>query len=213
MGMFRRWWWIFLLMAGIGPVLGSLGAAVVTYVMPKKYESVAVVQVTTETGPSHSMSPHFMATEMEVITARKTLEMVEDRLDLTIRWGIDRGPAVEMVKELVHVENPRGTDLLQIRVRHTNAEDARDIAMEMANAYCNRRAELEQKRASQEESIQARLPRRPVVIHEEPTIARAPVSPKVSLNLALGLVGGVPLGLVLALPLVLLIDRIAGRKG
>ena len=43
--MFKRWWCVLLVMAGIGPVLGLLTAAVVTYVTPRQYECRAVIEV------------------------------------------------------------------------------------------------------------------------------------------------------------------------
>ena len=43
--MLKRWWWVFLVMVPVGPVLGLLTAAVVTYVTPRKYESRAVIEV------------------------------------------------------------------------------------------------------------------------------------------------------------------------
>lgn len=298
-GMLRRWWWILLVMAVVGPILGFLGAALVTYVMPKKYESVAVLQAVPEPvrvapdGGAAPMGPtpsRFLATEMEVIRAEKTLARAVDALDLSTRWGVERGQAIRMVRETVHVGTIRGTDLIEIRVRHTNAEDARDLALEVAQAYRARRAEFGRKRAEDElaelrkilqeqkdrveerrkaleevldsmgiagdaapdggdgeasddpvarqrylvaredfaavtsqfeemalqvqaKRIELELPRSPVVIHEEPVVPRAPVSPNVKINLLLGLVAGVPAGLLLALPIMMLADRIAGRKG
>ena len=214
--MVRRWWWLLLVMGLIGPVLGLLAAAAVTYVMPKKYESVAMVQVMSGSGqmaadgtaePMHSMPGRFMATECEVIKAKKTLELAADRLDLTMRWGVDRELAVELLREMIDTEILGGTDLITIRVRHTDAGDARDIAMEVTNAYLERRLAFEEQRASQADSGEGRSPRSPVVIREQPVPARAPVSPNVGLNLVLGLVVGLPLGLLLAFPLMLLLDR------
>ena len=75
------------------------------------------------------------------------------------------------------------------------------------------RAQFEKLRLEyQGERIQLGLPRNPVVIHEEPTVPRVPVSPNVSINLLLGLVAGIPLGLLLALPLIWLVDAMVGRK-
>jgi capsular polysaccharide biosynthesis protein len=216
--MMRRWWWVLLVMMVIGPFLGFLVAAVITYIMPKKYESVAVVQVMPGAGqmapdgsaePVHSMPGRYMATELEVIVAQKTLGPAVDRLDLATRWGVDRELAIGMLREAVGTHNRRGTDLIEIRVRHTHPEDARDCAMAVTKAYRDRKAEFEAKRAAGK----GRPPRNPVVIHEEPALARAPVSPNGTMNLVLGVVAGLPLGLVLALPLMWLLDRVFGRKG
>jgi uncharacterized protein involved in exopolysaccharide biosynthesis len=62
---------------------------------------------------------------------------VVDSLDLTNRWEIDRESALGILQKMVRKENIRGTDLHVITVRHTNREDARDIAAEVAKAYVN----------------------------------------------------------------------------
>ncbi len=43
--MFKRYWWILLVMLPVGLFCGFLLAAAVTYVMPKKYESFATIEV------------------------------------------------------------------------------------------------------------------------------------------------------------------------
>ena len=141
-------------------LLVFMTAAVITYVMPKKYESISVVQVNPKTpdmtifGSSMAessgagrMTHQFFGTEFEVIKAQKTLSMAADALDLTTRWGLDQETSLDLLRRIVDTQNIRGTDLIRIEVRHTNAEDARDVAMEVANAYRARRAELEEERA------------------------------------------------------------------
>jgi len=141
-------------------LLVFMTAAVITYVMPKKYESTATVQVNPRAaemvvfGRSNDpiggmMTPQFFGTEFEVIKSQKVLERVVETLDLTKRWGMDPDEALKMLKNIVDTQNIRGTELITIRVRHTNPEDARDVAMEVAKAYRERRAELENERAKQ----------------------------------------------------------------
>ncbi len=140
-------------------LLVFMTAAVITYVMPKRYTSTAVVQVNPRTpdmtifpGFSDStgaalMTQSFFGTEFEVIRSQQTLLRVIDTCDLTSRWGVDREGALRILKGIVDTQNIRGTDLITIMVRHTNAEDARDVALEVAKAYRERRGELEQERA------------------------------------------------------------------
>jgi succinoglycan biosynthesis transport protein ExoP len=143
-------------------LLVFMTAAVITYVMPKKYESVAVVQVNPRTPDMHVfggmysesagaalMTHQFFGTEFEVIKAQKTLMMASEALDLTTRWGVDRETSLSMLRGIVDTQNIRGTDLIRINVRHTNAEDARDVAIEVAKAYRDRRADLEDERAQE----------------------------------------------------------------
>ncbi len=142
-------------------LLVFMTAAVITYVMPKKYQSTAVVQVNSRaaeltifgqgynTSGGRMMTPQFFGTQFEVIKSQKVLRRVVETLDLTKRWGVDAEDALGTLKNIVDTQNIRGTELITIRVRHTNAEDARDVAMEVAKAYRDRRTELENERAQQ----------------------------------------------------------------
>ena len=127
---------------------GFMVAAVVTYVMPKKYESYATIEIRPWAQGGNGavqaggMTGMFFSTEFEKIKSRNSLSKVIDSLDLVNKWGTDRETALRILKGIVRTENIRGTDLIQIRVRHTNKEDARNIAAEVAGAYKEYRREL-----------------------------------------------------------------------
>ncbi len=136
-------------------------AAVITYVMPKKYESEATIQVKP---PGQGLSPlgsnfnevagkvtpQFFATEFEIIKSRNALEKVVANLQLANRWNIDKEEALKILEDIVSTQNIRGTDLISIRVRHTKATDARDIAEEVADAYKQYRTEIESREADRQ---------------------------------------------------------------
>ena len=152
--MFKRYWWMLLVMAPVGMMAGFMVAAVVTYVMPKMYESHATIEIKPrmreglgDAIPARSggMSATIFATEFEKIRSRNSLSKVVESLDLTSRWGLDQESALQVLKRIVQTQNIRGTDLIEIRVRHTNKEDARDIAAGVAKAYSDYRKELESK--------------------------------------------------------------------
>ena len=84
-----------------------------------------------------------------MITSRATLERVVERLDLAARWNLPPDHVVDLLTGLVTGERIPDTDLLTIRVRHTNAQDARDLAEAVAEAYAARRTERETDRAEQ----------------------------------------------------------------
>ena len=116
-------------------------AAAVTYMMPKIYESSAVIEVKplARMGVENeggSVSSNFHITEFERIKSRNSLMRVVDSLDLPNRWGMDRESIVGELESIVTVES-----LINIRVRHTNREDARDIAAEVVLAYKDYRVE------------------------------------------------------------------------
>jgi succinoglycan biosynthesis transport protein ExoP len=139
-------------------LLVFMTAAVITYVMPRKFESESTIEVmprsagTLPLGPGlggeayspSKMTPNFFQTEYEKIKSSNCLLKVVDKLDLVNRWRLDsRESAVKTLKGIVVTQNKRGTDLIDIRVRHVDKDDARDIALEVANAYKAYRAEIE----------------------------------------------------------------------
>jgi polysaccharide biosynthesis transport protein len=136
-------------------LLVFMTAAVITYVMPKKFESSAIIEVkprekTVEpvsglSAVNTTMTSQFFGTEFEKIKSRNSLSKVVENLDLMTKWNTDKESCIGALKGIVNTENIRGTDLISIRVRHTNKEDARDIAAEVARAYKEYRDELEGK--------------------------------------------------------------------
>jgi polysaccharide biosynthesis transport protein len=143
-------------------LLVFMTAAVITYVMPKKFESFATIEVKPRertidplggmmrnSGPT--MTPQFFGTEFEKIKSRNSLSRVIDNLDLTSKWSTDRETVLRILKGIVNTQNIRGTDLIQITVRHTSKEDARDITAEVARSYKEYRTDLESR--SQDKGI------------------------------------------------------------
>ncbi|WP_411827069.1 GumC family protein [Luteolibacter sp. AS25] len=138
-------------------LLVFMTASVITYVMPKKFESNATIEVKPRDrsvqplgnvmggGAGTSMTAQFFGTEFEKIKSRNSLMRVVENLDLVNKWGVDKEKAFNILKSIVDTQNIRGTDLISIRVRHTNKEDARDVTAEVARAYKDYRTELEDK--------------------------------------------------------------------
>ncbi|MCX6846018.1 MAG: polysaccharide biosynthesis tyrosine autokinase [Verrucomicrobia bacterium] len=137
-------------------LLVFMTAAVITYVMPKKYESETTIEVKprlpglsplgsqlNELAGTGRMTEQFFGTEFEKIKSRNSLQKVVQNLELVNRWGVDKEAALAILKGIVNTQNIRGTDLISIRVRHTNKVDARDVAEEVARAYRMYRAEIE----------------------------------------------------------------------
>lgn len=139
-------------------LLVFMTAAVITYVMPKKYESEATIEVKpraagisplgsdlNELSGAARMTPQFFGTEFEKIKSRNSLEKVVQNLELVNRWSMDKETILQILKGIVDTQNIRGTDLISIRVRHTNKVDARDIAEEVARSYRQYRSEMERR--------------------------------------------------------------------
>jgi succinoglycan biosynthesis transport protein ExoP len=144
-------------------MLVFMTAAVITYVMPKKYESEATIEVKPRSGGMSPlgltlgesaavsrMTPQFFGTEFEKIKSSNALSKVVDNLELMNKWAVDKETAVAILKGIVNTQNIRGTDLISIRVRHTNKEDARDVTAEVVNSYKAYRSEIEGRDADKE---------------------------------------------------------------
>jgi capsular exopolysaccharide synthesis family protein len=89
------------------------------------------------------MTPQFFGTEFEKIKSSNSLAKVVEKLGLTSKWGVDKETAIRILKGIVNTQNIRGTDLISIRVRHTDREDARNVTEEVARAYKAYRSEIE----------------------------------------------------------------------
>jgi uncharacterized protein involved in exopolysaccharide biosynthesis len=145
--MFKRYWWVLLVMVPVGTMAGLLVAAAITSMFPKRYESSAVIEIK----PSVSVNKEAVGQptrgnsgeEPGIINSHNVLMRVVDALELPHKWGMGKESAVRELKSIVRVKNIKGTDLVAIRARHTNKEDARDIAAEVARAYGRYRSELE----------------------------------------------------------------------
>ncbi len=191
-GMIRRWWWVFLVMIPLGLLLGLLSAWLVTYVLPKKYEAQAIIEVIPANGKL--ITPTFYATQFEAIKSRAALAAVSRELELADKWMTDEETAVSILNGIIIIENIRGTDLILIRVRHTNRQDTATIANAVALNY--------------QQSISGK-----VVIHDramEPTI---PASPNVGVILFSGGLLGLVLSPLLTLISMMVLQRIFPDKG
>jgi uncharacterized protein involved in exopolysaccharide biosynthesis len=144
-------------------LLVFMTAAVITYVMPKKFQSQAIIEVKprqagmsplgesmTESSGAGRTTPQFFGTEFEKIKSRNSLSKVVENLQLVNRWNVDKESALGILKGIVGTQNIRGTDLISINVRHTNKVDARDIAEEVARAYKQYRNEIETRDADRQ---------------------------------------------------------------
>jgi uncharacterized protein involved in exopolysaccharide biosynthesis len=208
-------------------------AAVITYVMPKKFESKAVIHIMPSRSPIKSQN--FTANELEVLRSSLILKQVSKQLDLSSRWEMIEDDAIINLRKMVEVSALRGTDLIEITVENTDKEVARDIAAEVYRAYKELRvakereilqsmvtelekaikdhtvtiegADLEAQIALLEpmreklalERVNLEASANLVELIEEPIMAQAPSSPNVGLNLLLGAVSGLIIGLSIAL--------------
>jgi polysaccharide biosynthesis transport protein len=148
--MFKRYGWIPLVLIPVGAIAGLMIASVVTYVMPKIYESQAVIEVKPFADApvglprkTEGEAPVWLLGEIEKMKSRLILDRVSEKLELPNRWGLAKEQVPPMLKKSLNIQSMRGTDLVSIRVRSTSKVDAKDIAEEVAKSYKAYRAELE----------------------------------------------------------------------
>ena len=152
-------WLLLLVLPMVGLLVGFLVGVVASYVVPRQFESRAVVQVMPVSGADAVVvsgdavrqvgQKQFFATESEVIRARKTLERVVEHLDLATRWSVAPDDCLAVLQDSVRVGQVRGTDLIEVRVRHASAEDAKLLAEQVVTQYRDRRNEGEVARSEQ----------------------------------------------------------------
>lgn len=142
--------------------LALLTAAVVTSIIPEKFQSTAVVQVhptlvtidpfgdnagaTQNTGQIATRS--FMQNQFEIITTENTLREAAESIDLPHRWSMEMESVTAILRGIVTASPRRGTDFIEISVRHPRKDDARDIALAIAQTYTERRNRAERNRAT-----------------------------------------------------------------
>lgn len=136
-------------------ILVFLTAAVITYVMPKKYESVALIEVKpiSDVSPTQSrsegfgpsMTRQFMNTQFEIIVAPATLDLAIDKAHLEKDWGQDRDTVMKLLRKIIKTSQKRGTDIIEIAVRDKDKAQAQSIAKAVYEAYRDRRDDLENK--------------------------------------------------------------------
>jgi capsular polysaccharide biosynthesis protein len=142
--MIRRFWWLFLVMLPVGLMGGLFLAAIITYVMPKMYESSAVIEVRSNSDFNAPVT-NAKTQSFDRIKSREILVNVISRLELANRWSMDKESAIQVLKKIISIEKIPGTDLISILVRHTNKVDAKDVANELARAYREWSNEIQRK--------------------------------------------------------------------
>lgn len=155
-----RWSWLTLLvlLPCAGAILGLIISVLSSFVAPKKYESVTMIQIhplrmVSASGEQHESTmrlyktDRFLETEIEAMRSREALMRIVERLNLTNRWELDSEMAVLLLEDSVETHWVEGTDLVRIVVRHGHAAAAHAIAKSVVAAYRERRSELERDRA------------------------------------------------------------------
>lgn len=140
-------------------ILVVLTAAVITYVMPKKYESVAVVKINPlgtknrilGNAPSALMTRQFFGTQFKIIESDENLKRAAELCQLQQKMQITDHDAVRLLKNGLSTRQERGTDLIEISLRMVkdNREYVKPVTEAIAMAYSEMRSGQEVERREQ----------------------------------------------------------------
>ncbi|MFC5049866.1 GumC family protein [Rubritalea spongiae] len=140
-------------------ILVVLTAAVITYVMPKKYEATTVIQVNPlgsknqvmGNTSSPLMTRQFFGTQFKIIESEENLKRAAERCQLPEKMGVTIDEAALVLKNGLSTRQERGTDMIEIALRMTkeNREYVKPLTEAIAVAYSELRTNQEVKRREQ----------------------------------------------------------------
>lgn len=180
-GIARRWW---ALLVGLG-VLGASAGYGLSVLLPARYESTTTLLVIQRQEPGVFQLNDLQASERLASTFSRlaVLDPVLEAASATLGGS----PSAADLERRVSVANPAGTQLLEVTAWDSDATRASLIADAVASVFI----------ASTEEGIAGQQGLVSVVEPAKP--ARAASWPRVPLNVAFGLVGGLVVGLGVAM--------------
>ncbi len=171
-------------------------STLITFILPEAFASTARVLVkqdpseaSQKTGsrtPLGPYDPYFLQTQFEVMQSQAVLNRVIDELDLNQAWGrkyaggypLKTSEALTLLKARLDLRPVRNTSLIEIRVFSDNPSEAAQLANAIADSYREYRARII-----------------PPEIVDKAVPGLRPVRPNKPLNIVLGILGGVLLGL------------------
>lgn len=147
-------------------------AAIITYIMPRKY--VGRVEMVIERVQSDARvighmgdalavsSDSFLKTQFEILSKRKTLDRVVDKLDLVARWNApNKAAAAGKLMGNLEPQSSMKSDFITLEYFDEDAKLAADIANSIAESYKETRLALDNERTDKAlAQITARSPRR-----------------------------------------------------
>jgi serine/threonine protein kinase/capsular polysaccharide biosynthesis protein len=177
----------------------ALGSFIIS-VLPNSFASTARIMLTPNVAEAagatkaqltaSSYDPYRIQTELEVIQSKAVLDSVIESLDLTRKWGksysgsghLKRAETLDILKQRLNLRPVRNANIVEIRVSGNEADEAADIANEIAKVYRRRTVAASTPGIFQVEII------------DQATPALKPVRPNRPLDLTLAALAGLLLG-------------------
>ncbi len=161
-------------------ILVLLTAAVITYVMPKMYEAKALIKVNPlgkKTGTfgqggigSSGMTRQFFQTEFAIIKSEKVLKGAAEELQLPKRWKTSMKETIQILKGITNTRQERGTDLIEISVRHRKRTEVEPIVNAIIKSYeRGRNSSIERLRADVLKKYKEKIQRQEDIVEDHRT--------------------------------------------
>jgi capsular exopolysaccharide synthesis family protein len=168
-------------------LLVVITATLVTFILPESYSSTARIKVERDQSDinfsdpmrmANGYDPFFIQTEFETILSERVLGKVVGDLHLDTEWGkkynngmrMSETETISMLKNCISLQPVRNTSFLEIRVFRENAEEAKTLANQVAQAYKDYRQE-QRKELSMGgiAALEARFKEHEVKVHDAQT--------------------------------------------
>lgn len=120
----------------------------ITFLMPKQYESTALIQVQENAnfeifqqgGRMQGLDPRFTTTQFEIIKSSEILQPVVQRLGLVEKWGVRyeiKSPELiyRKLQQMLTLREVRNTNLISISILSPDKQEAAEIANAVAKEY------------------------------------------------------------------------------
>jgi capsular exopolysaccharide synthesis family protein len=134
-------------------LLVVITTGVVTYFLPRQYESSVTMQINQndtylklfdDRGGGRGFDPRFITTQFEIIQRKEILYPVIEALGLEQKWKklygvVGREQTVFRLRRMIDVREIRNTELIQISVLDQEKNEASEIANRIAEEYQRRR--------------------------------------------------------------------------
>lgn len=129
-------------------LLVLITSAVVTYLMPKQYQSSVRMQIKQNDtalqvfgNQAKGSDPRFLATQFEIIQSKELLYPVISALGLDKKWGLQgsKEGSFYRLRSMVQMKDVRNTEFIQISVMSTDKVEAMQIANAIAEEYMRKR--------------------------------------------------------------------------
>ena len=132
-------------------LLVVISTAVVTYLLPKKYSARTLLELHMEAdrpkqfdpdsmNRAPASDPRYLQTQFEIIQSKDVLYPVVEKQGLPQKWAVDGQPMSRencfyKLRSMMNLKEVHGTELLEVDVKSTSPEEARDLVNAIAEGY------------------------------------------------------------------------------